>query len=119
MCYHSLCKLLPHRHHEHMSIYHVQYATTAAAAGESWVGNAFAALMSGGLGCLKLANAEWAAQEALPLSPQGTDRQPDPQKPYETWRQGAHILHVISRRLTPQVAQSLAKRGLVGALLQV
>jgi hypothetical protein len=116
MCYHSLCKLLPYRHDEHMFICHVQYAATAAAASKSWAGNAFAALISGGLGCLKLADAESAAQEALPRSPQG---QPDSQKPYQTRGQGAYILHVISRSLAPQMAQSLAKRGLVGTLLQV
>jgi hypothetical protein len=60
-----------------------------------------------------------AAQEALPCSPQGTNGQPDSQKPYQTRGQGAYILHVISRSLTPQMAQSLAKRGLVGPLLQV
>ena len=119
MCYHSLCKLLPYRHDKHMSICHVQYAAAAAAAGESWAGNAFAALISGGLGCLKLADAESAAQQALPRSPQGTDGQPDSRKPYQTRHQGANILHGISCSLTLQVAQSLAERGMVGPLLQV
>ncbi len=119
MCYHGLCKLLPHRHDEHVSVCHVQYAATAAAAGKSWAGDAFAALISGGLGCLKLANAESAAQEALPRSPQGTDRQLDSRKPYQTRHQGANILHGISCSMTQQVAQSLAERGLVGPLLQV
>jgi hypothetical protein len=121
MCYHGLYKLLSCRHDKRMSICHVQYAGTAAAAGMSWAANVFAPVISGGLGCLRLANAESAAQAVLQRTqrPQSANRQPDPQKPYKTWRQGAHILHVISRSLTPQVAQSLAKRGLVGPLLQV
>ena len=119
MCYHSLYKLMPCRHDEHVSICHVQYAATAAAAGESWAGNAFAALIVGGLGCLKLADAESAAQQALPRSPQRTDGQPDLRKPYQIRHQGANILHGVSCSLTLQVAQSLAKRGLVGPLLQV
>ena len=119
MCYHGLYKLLSCRHDKSMSISHVQYAGTAAAAGMSWAGNVFAPVISGGLGCLRLAHAESAAQAVLQRSPHKANRQLDSRKPYQTWRRGANILHNISRSLTPQVAQSLAKRGLVEPLLQV
>ena len=106
-------------HGEAVSVCGVQYAAAAAAAGKSWAGNAVAALISGGLGCLRLADAESAAQAALPRTPLRTSKQPDSQKPYQTRRGGANILQGASRSLTSQVLQSLGKRGLAGTLLQV
>jgi hypothetical protein len=84
-----------------------------------WAGDAVAALVRGGLGSLRLADAEAKAQWAWRLKrPPGTAA-PDPCKPLDTRRLGAGILEGIARGMTPPMACTLAERGLVGPLLQV
>ena len=96
----------------------MQFAGAAAAAGKPWAGDAVAALVLGGLGCLQLARAEATAQQA-PAADTASSTLPDPRKPHNTRRQGASILLGASQSLTPLVARTLANKGLARPLLQV
>jgi hypothetical protein len=102
----------------HLPACDAQFAGAAAAAGKPWAGDAVAALVLGGLGCLRLARAEAAAQQA-PAVDAPSSTSPDPRKPHNTRRQGASILLGASQSLTPLVARTLASKGLARTLLQV
>lgn len=96
----------------------LQHAIAAGFWAKPSAGDAIAALLKGGLGSFRLAHAEAAAQEALLSRGRGA-AQLDPCRPRNARTAAVAIVQDTATGLTPVMARILAKRGLVGPLLQV
>jgi hypothetical protein len=92
-----------------------QYANAATLAGRPWASDAIIALLSGGLGSFWLAHAKSAAQKALRSAASAAAHA----ETLETRRRAANTVGGVIGGLTRPVACALAKRGLVGPLLQL
>ena len=84
-----------------------------------WAGDLVAALVHGGLGVLRFAHAEAAAQRVAGPSAAAGNAEVDPVAPQTARLNGVSTLEGVSRDMTPTVARTLVKQGLVGPLLQV
>ena len=96
----------------------LQTACCAPQLGKAWAGDAIAALVRAGLGAFWLAHAEATAQAALSVTQPGAER-PDREQPRMLRRSAGHLLAGVTGGVSPSVAHTLAKQGLVAPLLQV
>jgi hypothetical protein len=102
----------------HLCMCDLQVASAAASLARPLAGDALAALARGGLACFRLAHAESAAQAALPPGLPAAAR-PNPRLPHDLRCRATNIMAFTHAGLTLPAAHLLAKRGLVGTLLQV
>jgi hypothetical protein len=101
----------------------LQSASDAAAAGRPWAGDAIAALVRGGLGVLRLAHAEFAAQAANPFGDGLNECEEqmimDPIVPLDLRCTALGIVDYAAQGIQQPALRALARQGLVAPLLQV
>lgn len=103
-----------------MSVRHgwLQLASCAASYGKPMPAETVAELIRGGLACLTVANAEAASCSAARNAGSPFVYHSD-HPPFMLRRDGARVIQLATADLPPLVARSLARQGLVPALLQV